>query len=163
MKAISFGLCISSQDLRSGSRMTLVMEFFKAFDNVCTLSYLTSLGIAGWLTIWIWNFLTSRLLAVVVNGGRSELVCVMPGVLQFSKRGSVVFLHYLCNFYCKLILTLKLLWMTLGTTLQCSRSVQFTTLQYDSQRSPVVMHFHPYKYVSFCGTRRENRLTSLLN
>ena len=71
------------------------LDFAKAFDKVdflATMRKLHSLGISGKVGRWIYEFLTNRKQAVIVNGTTGTLFEVKSGVPQGSVLGPLLFL-----------------------------------------------------------------------
>ena len=73
------------------------IDFSAAFDRVNHLGILYKLccvGIAGFVLTILTQFLSNRSQQVMVDGGRSKLVNVVPGVPQGIVLGLLLFLLY---------------------------------------------------------------------
>ena len=78
----------------------IIMDFAKAFDQVnhsLLVHKLNHYGIQGNRNSWIANFFHNRKQAVVVDGKKSDYICVKSGVPKGSVLGPCVFLLYINN------------------------------------------------------------------
>ncbi len=77
----------------------LIMDLSKAFDKVGHVPLLLKLehyGIQGWTLNWIKSFLSNRKQRMVLEGGVSDEVGILSGVLQGSVLGPCL-IHYYIN------------------------------------------------------------------
>ena len=85
-----------SQLLENDQNVDVVyLDFAKAFDKVdflATMKKLHGMGISGKLGNWIYEFLTNRKQAVLVNGATGTHFEVKSGVPQGSVLGPLLFL-----------------------------------------------------------------------
>ena len=87
--------------LEDNSSMDVIyLDFAKAFDKVdhgVLLRKVQGMGVGGKLLKWIWEFLTHRKQAVVVNGARSRVSDVVSGVPQGTVLGPILFLIHVTD------------------------------------------------------------------